>query len=214
MFYKKTASTVETSSGRRLKFIASTESPDRDLDVILVAGWQLDNYLKNPVVLLNHKHDGLPVAKAVDLFKDTAKRQLVATVEFPPDGVYPLSDTVYKLAKAGFINAVSVGFNGLESQPRPEGRGRIYTKQELYEISIVGVPAQPEALQTAVGKGIISSCEKSRLEKAFEFDLASIKLPKNKDIRLEAIPCPPGLSRRMKYEIAWADELEKIRKGL
>ncbi len=44
------------AQGAGLTFIASDETPDRYGDVILVSGWQLENFRKNPVFLLGHDY--------------------------------------------------------------------------------------------------------------------------------------------------------------
>ncbi len=180
MAQKKLSCQIKQASGdRRLKFIASTSTSDRDNDEIMVSGWQLDNYLKNPVILLNHKYDSLPIARAVNIYKDIYNDKLQVIMEFPMEGVYELADTVYNLASASppFINAVSVGFQGLEYERKPEG-GRIYTKQELLEISIVGVPANPQALQTAMAKGLITEKQVKLFQDNYEFDLDAIEWPR------------------------------------
>ena len=48
------------------------------------------------------------------------------------------------------MRAVSVGFRPKKSKPRPEtDYGLFYTKAELFEVSLVSVPANPNALAVA-----------------------------------------------------------------
>ena len=73
---------------------------------------------------------------------------------------------VYELIKGGFLNAVSIGFDPdpehmgppteKELTKRPEWAGvkQVYRKWKLLEVSLVPVPSNPEALVTAVGKGL------------------------------------------------------------
>lgn len=128
-----------------MKFTISTGAVDRDGDTIDPKGWILDNYKQSPVVLFGHDYSSLPVAKATNIY--STDKALIAEVEFPEKGVYPFADTVHDMVKAGFLNATSVGFAGIEAnKSKDRERGYDFTKQELLEFSIVPVPANPEAL--------------------------------------------------------------------
>ena len=76
----------------------------------------------------------------------------MATVEFAdtPDG-----HEVEDLVEAGFLRAMSAGWLGMEFEVLrdPENgwpTGVHYRRQKLIELSIVGIPANPEALRVAV----------------------------------------------------------------
>lgn len=137
---------------RTFRFVASTNDVDRDGDVIDQAGWQLDNYRKNPVVLVAHHSAAMPVARA-RVWIEASK--LMADVTFPTPGVSAESDQAYRLVKEGFLRALSVGFMPLEAKPQKDGTGWMFLKQDLYEISLVSVPANAHALLAARlgGKG-------------------------------------------------------------
>jgi phage head maturation protease len=66
-------------------------------------------------------------------------------INFAPKGVLEIADETCALAKAGVLNAVSIGFRPLKSEPLRTG-GQKFTKWELLELSIVSVPANPSAL--------------------------------------------------------------------
>lgn len=131
---------------RRVQFVISTGAVDRDNDTIKVDGWDVQPYLKNPVVLFAHRSDMLPVAKAISVVKSAGA--LKATAEFPPKGQYPLADTVYDFLKGGFLRATSVGFRPKKGKfAWNEQRGGIdFEEQELLEFSVVPVPSNPQAL--------------------------------------------------------------------
>ncbi|MFZ1429136.1 MAG: HK97 family phage prohead protease [Geminicoccaceae bacterium] len=128
--------------GRRFRAVASTGAPDRHGDIVEPGGWRLDSYRKNPVVLL--AHGGLPVARATHVAVE--RQQLVIEAQFPPAGTSAESDQAYALIEAGLLAAVSVGFVPLRSEPLANGRGWRFLEQELLELSIVAVPANPQAL--------------------------------------------------------------------
>lgn len=155
---------------RTLRFITSTESEDRDGDIIEVNGWKLDNYMKNPVILYGHNYEGLPIGKSINIQKDVVNKKLIQDVKFPTKNEYEFADTVYRLAKSGYLNATSVGFMGLQSEPRIDEKGEYlgkrYKEQELLETSIVPVPSNPTALMEARSKGIINDNEFKMFEEA------------------------------------------------
>lgn len=155
---------------RTLRFIGSDETPDRDRDIISVNGWELDNYMKNPVFLWAHDYSVPPVGKAVSVFKENGK--LMFDIQFPDKDVYPFADMVYNLYKGGFLNATSVGFIGKEAELRedtevadlPEWqRGVRFMRQELLELSAVPVPSNPSALHQAKSAGVVSEEEYTSL---------------------------------------------------
>ena len=61
----------------------------------------------------------------------------------------------YGLYKGKFLNAVSVGFIPIrwETGSAEAGYRRKFLEQELLEVSAVGIPANPEALQLGLKAG-------------------------------------------------------------
>ncbi|MBM4287554.1 MAG: hypothetical protein FJ135_05305 [Deltaproteobacteria bacterium] len=158
---------------RTLEFVGSTADVDRYGDVIEVEGWDLKNYKKNPVFLWTHDYKQPPVGKAVKVGK--TDKGLLFQVKFPSAEEYALADTIYNLYLGGYLRATSVGFRDLEREPITDKEGRQtgfrYKKQELYELSAVPVPANPNALILAVQKGVVSPQEVEHLtDIAFEPD--------------------------------------------
>lgn len=149
---------VKKVGERQYEFTASTADMDRDGEVIDVAGWDLKNFKKNPVIMYAHDYRTLPIGKATHIGVKDGK--LKNTVEFPPEGTYEFADIVERLVNTGYLKTESVGFiprkwedgEGGDKAPR-----RTYTKQELLEISIVPVPSNPNALMNAVKEGIITT---------------------------------------------------------
>jgi len=143
---------ADEGAARRVSFVISNGSVDRDRDTIAVDGWKLDNYLKNPVVLWAHDHWGPPIGKAVTVGKDGGA--LRATAEFATAEEYHFADTVYRLVKGGYLRATSVGFWPSKYLYNEERGGYDFAEQELREFSIVPVPSNPEALAEAKSAGI------------------------------------------------------------
>lgn len=156
--------TVSALADRTLRFIGSDETPDRTGDIVMVEGWDVSNYLKNPVVLFNHDASK-PIGKAVAVRINRRDKRLEFDVRFPEvgelasEGVEPSEhalfiDTVYNLYKGNYLSAVSVGFKGDKAEPIEGARGMRFEKQELLELSLVSVPANPNALATAKSMGL------------------------------------------------------------
>ena len=133
-----------------VSFIASTANADRYGDVINQRGWDLSKYRKNPVILLNHNANALPIGRGE---VDVVDGELMVDVEFDMDD--PQAKEIARKTKAGFMNAVSVGFNPLDATPRnmlekshpAYGQsGQYFDRAELLEISIVTIPANGEAV--------------------------------------------------------------------
>jgi len=131
---------MQVGEGRKFRVVASTEATDRQGEVIKVNGWDIKNYMNNPVILWAHDIMGLPIGKATAVEKDVENGQLVVEGEFAPEGTHPLADQAQKLYEAEMLQTVSVGFIPVERD------GSIITKSELLELSFVPVPANPEAL--------------------------------------------------------------------
>jgi HK97 family phage prohead protease len=137
-------------SARTFWAVASTGDVDRQGDLIEAAGWDLANFRANPVIPWAHDYAAPPVAKALQVKAEDGR--LVFQAQFPTVEEYPFADTIYKLYRGGYLRAFSVGFAPLESEVVTNtvgGRavtGTRYLRQELYEISCVTLPANPQAL--------------------------------------------------------------------
>ncbi len=146
------ANTKALEDSRSLVVTISTKNPDRSNDEVNPAGVSLKNYLKNPVVAAFHNYHELPIGKTTEIKSD--ENGITATVEFTPEGVNPMADTIYELYKSGFMNAWSIGFIPTKYSYKQNDRGMIIDEWELLEYSAVLVPDNPEALTMLRGKGI------------------------------------------------------------
>lgn len=142
---------------RTVTAVISTSAVDREKEVLLPKGADYEQYLKNPVVLWAHDYRETPIGKA--LWIKSARKNITAKVRFAET---EKADEIYQLFKGHYLNAFSVGFlpaeNGshpptpdeVKKNPEWAEASRIYDKWELLEFSAVPVPANPEALATAV----------------------------------------------------------------
>ena len=156
---------IEYKSGyeeRVLRYTCSDDSVDRMGDVIKQDGWELDNFKKNPVIMANHDYSKFPVGNAIKV--GVQDNKLKMDILFPDDEVSPDSDQAFKLAKSGIMRAGSVGFvplkHHLMTEDEKENYGVksdwsfIFEEQELLEFSVCGVPANANAIQESISKGL------------------------------------------------------------
>jgi len=168
---------------RTLRFTISTGTVDREKDAISLAGWDLANFKRNPVVLWGHNIERLPIGRCINVaIVDNA---LKATVQFVPaetPEAGQFAEAVFQLANQGFINATSVGFRPIKweySQDPERGAGDWFPgidfeAQELVELSIVTVPANPEALIEPAQGEVASDTPPITGEEVTEIDAASV----------------------------------------
>lgn len=146
----------------------TTGAVDRYREVVDPDGAMLENYRKNPVVLLNHNSYMPPIGK--NLWIKQGEGGLVAKTQF--------SDTtegsdIFALYDQGFMKAWSIGFipkKWEDGDVSVTGYRRKFTLWELLEYSAVTIPANPEALSNAL------QCVESRmLREAIEAKSGEIK---------------------------------------
>jgi HK97 family phage prohead protease len=137
---------------RTLTALISTGAVDRMGEVIDPKGIDLRNFRKNPIVAWAHDYTALPIGKALWTRKDP--RGIISKVQF---ATHQFADEVFNLYKEKFLNAFSVGFIPTEwvDGDGKKTPARTYTKWELLEYSAVPVPANAEALQLAIQKGVV-----------------------------------------------------------
>lgn len=106
----------EAAAGRLVPFTISTERRAADGHVVKAAGWQLDRYKKNPVVLWSHDRWSPRIA---DSIVEVVDNRLRAVAAFFPRELSPLSWEIGEIAASrGY--ACSVGFRILRASPAPD----------------------------------------------------------------------------------------------
>ena len=139
---------IRRAADGTVSFIASTATADRYGDTIDQKGWNTAAFEANPVLLWAHSQSTPPVGKVGKL--DKSGDLVAQAVEFTSDEQHPFGAQVGRMVAAGFLNAVSVGFLPKKWEERRDEKGAFlgyhFTEMELLEISVVPVPANPQAL--------------------------------------------------------------------
>ncbi|WP_341675220.1 phage major capsid protein [Niveibacterium sp. SC-1] len=125
--------------------IVATERRDAYGDELHIAGAELADYEANPVLLCEHDRNE-PIGRMVSL--ERLADRLVARFRLASAGVSAAADRVRTLIAEGVLNAVSAGFLPIEAEPIP-GAGQRFTRWSLAEVSVVTLPANPDALIVA-----------------------------------------------------------------
>lgn len=126
-------------------FVGTKEIIDRDGDIVVIGGMDTENYEKNPIVLWGHDSRSTPIGKVVGLSRDLAEKSLIFDIVFAET---EKGKEIKSLVSDGILNATSIGFMVNDLEYNEKTGALMLTDTELFEISIVNVPANPEALAT------------------------------------------------------------------
>lgn len=188
---------------RKIRFCFSDGSVDRVGDTIDPRGWDVTGFTKNPVALWAHDSFEPPIGRASNLLVEDLR--LMGDIEFASPDLYPFADTIYRLVKAKYINATSVGFIPLEyhwSDDDDREYGIDFERQELVEISVVPVPCNSNALAEARAKGIDTRPLVEWAERTLDSG-GKIIIPRAELERLrKAAKEPTAMSRKPKADVA------------
>lgn len=121
-----------------VEFVVSTDALDAHGERINVAGIDIKDFKKNPVVLWGHDGFNLPIAKATKVWKEGNKLMAKAKFYLKDD----FARKVYEYIADGYLNAVSIG--GMVQEWADDGI--TISKLLMKEFSVVSVPANQEAL--------------------------------------------------------------------
>lgn len=173
---------MASQTERVATFVFSDSSVDRYGDTIDARGWVLESFLANPVALFGHDSGSVEnvIGRARNVRIDG--NRLVGEIEFMEASVNANAEVVYQMVKGGYLNTVSVGFLPIEwaaAKDKSRPLGVDFKKQELLEISIVPIPANPNAVVQAKAAGI--DVDRLKLLEAPVVEVAAIK-PKIKSL--------------------------------
>lgn len=157
--------TVDEES-RSATMLISREVVDRDREMVRLRGIDLEGFRKNPVVLFLHDPAALiGKAASVKVRRRDGRNEMIGKVIFAET---ELAEEVFQLVKGDFIRGASLALNNrtlkiravtpgdVRKQPELADADRIIEEGELIEFSIVTIPANQDALASAVSKGIVN----------------------------------------------------------
>lgn len=147
--------------------VITAETLDRDGEVLIPGGMNSKEFDQNPVLFWNHDY-AKPVGRAVGLKR--RERDIVGEFVFAqkPSGYVGefFPEVAAALVGQGIVNSVSVGYipeNGgvrrasdIDRKKYGDGVSTVYSRWKLLEVSLAPMQANPDALITAVKKGLVS----------------------------------------------------------
>jgi len=148
----KSLETKEDEKDVYVEGYASASIKDLDGEIITEEALKqaARDLLKEPYnkVFVNHaplRHssdsiDKLPIGKVIDASVIDGKLWIRAIL----NKAHPRFETIYHSIKEGFLNAFSIGFRALKKV------GKRILKLQILEISLVGIPANPQAIVTSI----------------------------------------------------------------
>lgn len=139
---------------RTIEVIASTGDVDSYNEAIDQASWQLTRFLRNPTALYQHNRQCDPIGFYREVRVEAGA--LRATLVLYADDVSPQAGRVWRRYCAGGPVPLSVGFSCTRTADEERGgkKVRVLFDCELEEISVVTIPANPNAVALARAAGL------------------------------------------------------------
>lgn len=141
----------------KIEFVMSTESVDRHGTVLRQSGWDLSAFQRNPVMAYQHDTRSTDPDDYLGTWEDVRVEEgrLVGRPNFEPAEVNPKADKIRRKVEHGTLRSVSVGFVPKEAHWGEKERGEdpdvlYFDRMELLEVSIVGIPSNPDAVRRSM----------------------------------------------------------------
>lgn len=145
---QKTKFDDETLSVERV--IISSDAIDSYETKFDVYGVNLDRFATNPILLFNHNdYSSLPIGKVGNIRQEDNLLLADIKLENVTNGEVS-GKNIYSLLKAGFLNGFSIRFEPLEAHKEiiEDKEITVFDKWRLLEVSVVNLPANPQAVVT------------------------------------------------------------------
>lgn len=190
---KRFSANLDVNEGERaVTAMITTDSVDRDGDVMSPKGADLKDFAKSPTVFFNHNYN-LPIGKTVALKRTDHGIEAKTVFAKRPEtheGEW-LPDTIFSLFQQGVIKGFSIGFQPVKGHPATDedkikfGNGvqYVFDGWKLLEYSVAPLPANQDALATAVSKGIISESEAKSVRELLVEDDAEVEAVIDEDTK-------------------------------
>lgn len=166
---------------RTVEFIISDNTTDRYGDIVN-QDWDLKNYWNNPVLLWGHDPSQIDnvLGKCLEINTQEEDDRTLTTAKFQlaEAGTSKGVDTVFKLIQQGILKTVSVGFISHEIAQAENQKGEtqnILKGNELLEVSVVPIPANPNAIALSYEDGSLNDKDIKFMEKSLENALTLVK---------------------------------------
>ncbi len=193
---------LEGYEKRVIEHVISDETSDRVGDIMRAKGVDIENYVKNPVILFVHNGRTFPIGKSLKVW--SSGKKVLSWGLFFDDRVdkFGVSDNAFRYIKSGAMPAVSIGFipkivnyPATDEERKRLGLGKYgaeYKEWELTEYSACPVPCNPNALrrvldeETLTGSNIKFLVENKMVPEEMKNEIDTL-LQKNETEELKSI---------------------------
>lgn len=140
---------------RTITFCFSDDQEDRMHEIVDQGSWQTKNYEQNPLILWGHdpSQPENVLGQGIDLNLNVGGKSYV-TAQFDDDETNPKAGLVFRQLVKRTLRCVSAGF--IPHSYNTDDDTPVLKDNELLEISIVPIPANPRAVALAYKEGSIS----------------------------------------------------------
>ena len=210
---RKTLSANFVNTAKGFAAVITAESLDRDGEVLIPSGMNSTEYDRQPTLFWNHDY-AKPVGRAVSI----KRRDTDILGEFVfaerPDGYsgefFP--EVAAALVGQGIVTAVSIGYTpeaGGVRKASPVDKKRygeevvtVFSRWKLLEVSLAPLQSNPDALITAIRKGMISPVAAKQF--------FNVEVPRRVVVSVP-VPCIKRANQPMEITAAVAREIAKAR---
>lgn len=143
------------AASREILHLITNATVDRAGDIVEPKGAEIANFMRNPIVMADHGHTiDKVVGHAMSI--EVSDKGISARTKFRDT---PLGREAFALAKEG-LGGWSIGFRPINFDPIKTDTGKTkgfqFKQWELLEYSIVAIPCNPDVVQNAITRGLIS----------------------------------------------------------
>lgn len=140
---------------RQITFCFSDNQPDRQGEIVDQSTWDVKNYEQNPVILWGHdpSDNENVLGQATDIQLNQGGKSFI-TAQFDDAATNPKADMIFRQLIKRTLRTVSAGFisHTLEWQDDTA----VLKDNELLEVSVVAIPANPRAIARSFKDGSLS----------------------------------------------------------
>lgn len=140
---------------REILHLITTDSVDRVGDIVEPQGAEVANFMRHPVVLMDHVRE-VPNIIARALSIEVSDKGITARTKYRDT---PLAQEAFAVVKEG-LGAFSIGFRPIKAEfiqsEKKQITGVRYKQWEMLEYSQICIPCNPDIVNDAISRGLIT----------------------------------------------------------
>ncbi|MCK9320013.1 HK97 family phage prohead protease [Methanoculleus sp.] len=138
-------------------FVMTEEKVDRDGEVVVLDGLDINEFLKNPQLFYNHESRNYPIGLVKSIRREG--NRLIGDIWL--NQITEESKIVKQLIDAGNLKTGSIGFSVTDATWNDKDGVYYLTKSELYEFSICNIPSNTGSVRIKAGAVLNQNNKKS-----------------------------------------------------